>query len=82
MRTQALVQVFEHNLKPSGPLFIYYAAQNVHGPLDTAPAESMGTETGAVVDALTSETRQMFGSLLAALDESVGSVVNSFKSKG
>ena len=66
----------------AGPMFIYYAAQNVHGPLDTAPAESIGTEPGVVVDALTSEIRQMFGSLLASLDQSVGSMVDAFKSKG
>ena len=78
-RDQVRDLIAEHKPKEH-PLFLYYATQNVHGPLDDI--EDMSIFTADQVKALESvETaeRRIFGKLVGALDHAVNDMVESLK---
>lgn len=64
----------------SAPMYLYYAAQSVHGPMDAPPLsileESALTNLGELgyVDG---EHRLVFAAILSALDTSVGEIKNA-----
>ena len=64
------------------PLFLMYAAQNVHGPLDTPPRTALADAEWALLDGLASERRRTFGALVATLDHSVGGLVGAMERAG
>eukprot|EP00617_Octactis_speculum_P011625 CAMPEP_0185781722 /NCGR_PEP_ID=MMETSP1174-20130828/103449_1 /TAXON_ID=35687 /ORGANISM="Dictyocha speculum, Strain CCMP1381" /LENGTH=49 /DNA_ID= /DNA_START= /DNA_END= /DNA_ORIENTATION= len=46
-----------------GYLFLYFAAQNVHGPLDTPPMQELEHEQLKVIRGISNSYRQKFGGL-------------------
>lgn len=64
----------------SAPLFLYYASQMVHGPLDAPPrSQFSAAEWDQIRVSAPSPVRALFASLLLSLDQSVGLFVEELK---
>ena len=74
-RARELVREHAASFARAGaPLFLLYAAQTVHGPLDTPPRALLSAAQWAQLDGFASARRRTFGALAAALDGSVGAI--------
>lgn len=81
--TERAVDIIEDfNASAGSALFLYYAAQNVHGPLDAPPTSLLSSVQMARIDAISDSNRRTFAGMAAALDQSVGRIVDSLKQTG
>lgn len=74
--------IHDHVSKSSDPLFVYWAAQNVHGPLDLVPDSWVSDEQMNVLGGLPNPHRQLFGRLAAALDKQMKDLIATFTDEG
>lgn len=61
-------------------LFLYFAAQNVHGPLDSPPKQELEHSQLEVIKGINNPYRKKFGGLLAILDKTVDLMMTALKS--
>lgn len=66
----------------SVPFFLYYSAQNVHGPLDLPPTRLFTPAEWAKLDGIELTHRKTFAAMLLALDWSVEKLVRAMQLKG
>jgi len=65
------------------PFFLYYATQNVHGPLDEIRDMTLFTDAQSkAIQAIQNPERKVFAKLLGALDHAVSDLVKTLKVNG
>lgn len=64
----------------NSPFFLYYATQNVHGPLDDIEDMTLFTDEQAkAIQSIQNPERKVFAKLLGALDHAVSDLVKTLK---
>mmetsp|Transcript_50051 Transcript_50051/g.86072 ORF Transcript_50051/g.86072 Transcript_50051/m.86072 type:complete len:603 (+) Transcript_50051:85-1893(+) len=75
-------EIIQEASEGEDPLFLYYAHQAIHYPLDGVPDHYLNDEANAELDRLQFEERQGTGELSAGLDVSIKNMVNTLKETG
>lgn len=74
--------LIEERASSDSPLFLYFAAQNVHGPLDEVPDSWVSAEQEAALAHIALPHRLLFGRMLAALDKTVDELTGALRTAG
>mmetsp|Transcript_1658 Transcript_1658/g.2734 ORF Transcript_1658/g.2734 Transcript_1658/m.2734 type:complete len:386 (-) Transcript_1658:115-1272(-) len=75
-------EIIREAAEGDAPLFLFYAQQGIHYPLEGVPDHYLNKEANAEIDRLQFETRQGAGELTAGLDVTVSNMVNTLKETG